>query len=86
MTTLQCGCFAASLAAGVVAEKLGRKYSLVIAAILAIFGTIMQAAAVGHLAPLFIGRFVAGLGVGEFETSICCFEICRLIVSQEVLQ
>lgn len=64
VTTLQCGCFVASLAAGVLADKLGRRYSLFVAAVLAMCGTIMQAAALGHLAPFFIGRFIAGLGVG----------------------
>lgn len=53
------------MAAGVLADKLGRKNSLMIAACLAIIGTIMQAAAVGYLAPFFIGRFIAGLGVGS---------------------
>jgi MFS family permease len=35
-----------------------------IAAVLAIIGTIMQAVAFGHIAALFVGRFIAGLGVG----------------------
>lgn len=35
-----------------------------IAAALAIIGTIMQAAASGEIAAIFVGRFIAGLGVG----------------------
>lgn len=35
-----------------------------IAAGLAIIGTIMQAAALGHIAAIYVGRFIAGLGVG----------------------
>lgn len=34
------------------------------AACLAIIGTIMQASASGQIAVIYVGRFVAGLGVG----------------------
>ena len=64
VTTLQCGCFVGALAAGYVADKLGRRPSLLIAAIFAIIGTIMQAAASGEIAAIYVGRFLAGLGVG----------------------
>jgi MFS family permease len=64
VTTLQCGCFVGALAAGWVADKLGRRPSLLIAAVLAIIGTIMQAAASGEIAAIYVGRFIAGLGVG----------------------
>lgn len=64
VTVLQCGCFVGALAAGYVADKLGRKPALLIAATLAIIGTIMQAASLGHLPVMYVGRFIAGLGVG----------------------
>lgn len=64
VTTLQCGCFVGALSAGIVADKLGRKPALLIAATLAIIGTIMQAAALGHIGALYSGRLIAGLGVG----------------------
>lgn len=64
VTTLQCGCFVGALAAGPIADKLGRRPSLLIAAVLAIIGTIMQAAASGEIAAIYTGRFIAGLGVG----------------------
>lgn len=38
--------------------------ALLIAAILATIGTIMQAAASGKIASIYVGRFIAGLGVG----------------------
>jgi MFS family permease len=41
-----------------------RRYNLILAAVFAIIGTIMQAAASGHIAAIFVGRFIAGLGVG----------------------
>lgn len=65
VTTLQCGCFVGAIAASYVADKLGRRLSLIIAAALAIVGTTMQAVAMGSLPPFFIGRFIAGLGVGS---------------------
>jgi MFS family permease len=65
VTTLQYGYFVAALAAGILAENFGQRWSLITAALCAIVGRIMQAAAVGYLAPFFIGRFIAGLGVGS---------------------
>ena len=64
VTTLQCGCFVGALSTGFIADRIGRRYNLILAAVLAIVGTIMQAAASGHIAAIFVGRFIAGLGVG----------------------
>jgi len=64
VTTLQCGCFVGALGTGFIADKIGRRYNLILAAVMAILGTIMQAAASGEIAAIFVGRFIAGLGVG----------------------
>ena len=64
VTTLQCGCFVGALSTGFIADKIGRRYNLSLAAVIAILGTIMQAAASGEIAAIFVGRFIAGLGVG----------------------
>nr|OQO19490.1 hypothetical protein B0A51_11536 [Rachicladosporium sp. CCFEE 5018] len=64
VTTLQCGCFVGALSAGFFADRYGRRLSLMAAAIFAIVGTIMQAAASGEIAVIYVGRFIAGLGVG----------------------
>ena len=64
VTTLQCGCFVGALGTGFIADKIGRRYNLILAAIMATIGTIMQAAASGEIAAIFVGRFIAGLGVG----------------------
>jgi len=64
VTTLQCGCFVGALCTGFIADKIGRRLNLIFAAVLAIIGTVMQAAASGHIAAIFVGRFIAGLGVG----------------------
>jgi MFS family permease len=64
VTTLQCGCFVGALGTGFIADKIGRRWNLILAAVMAIIGTVMQAAASGEIAAIFVGRFIAGLGVG----------------------
>jgi MFS family permease len=64
VSTLQGGCFFGSLGASWFADRLGRKPSLLYSAGIAIVGCIMQAAANGHLPALYVGRLVAGFGVG----------------------
>ncbi|KAI5366516.1 Putative major facilitator, sugar transporter, major facilitator superfamily [Septoria linicola] len=64
VSTLQAGCFLGAIVAGWVADKLGRRIGMMIAAVLAIIGSVMQAAAAGHFPVMYIGRFVAGVGVG----------------------
>jgi len=64
VATLQAGCFAGALAASPVTDKFGRKPVLMGAGITIIVGVILQAASTGHLPPIFVGRFLAGLGVG----------------------
>jgi MFS family permease len=60
VSVLQAGCFVGALAAFPLADYWGRKWCLVYASIFTLIGVIMQAAASGHLEPLYIGRFVAG--------------------------
>ncbi|KAH9894702.1 general substrate transporter [Xylariomycetidae sp. FL2044] len=64
VSVLQAGCFVGALAAFPLVDILGRKWSLVYASLFTLSGVIMQAAASGHLEPMYIGRFIAGLGVG----------------------
>ncbi|KAK8065007.1 MFS quinate transporter [Apiospora hydei] len=64
VSVLQAGCFAGALAAFYLADKIGRRWSLVGAAAMTLSGVIMQAAASGHLESMYIGRFISGLGVG----------------------
>ncbi|KAI1160400.1 MFS sugar transporter-like protein [Nemania serpens] len=64
VSVLQAGCFAGALAAYPLADILGRKWCLIYASLFTLVGVIFQAAGSGHLEPLYIGRFVAGLGVG----------------------
>ncbi|KAK7547710.1 general substrate transporter [Phyllosticta citricarpa] len=64
VSTLQAGCFAACFIASWIADKWGRRTGLLLSAAIAIVGCVMQAAGEGHIAVMYIGRFVAGLGVG----------------------
>ncbi|KLU85935.1 MFS quinate transporter [Magnaporthiopsis poae ATCC 64411] len=64
VSTLQAGCFAGSILASPLTDHFGRKWCLVGTAAVILIGVIMQAAALGNLPAIYIGRFVSGLGVG----------------------
>jgi MFS family permease len=64
VSTLQAGCFLGCLAAYWFCDKYGRKPALLLAAILATAGVIMQSAASGQLGAMYAGRFLSGVGVG----------------------
>ncbi|KKY14319.1 putative mfs quinate [Phaeomoniella chlamydospora] len=64
VSTLQAGCFVGALAASPISDKFGRKPALLIAAVVATIGAIMQTSASGHLAAMYVGRFINGMGVG----------------------
>ncbi|KAI0020807.1 general substrate transporter [Xylariomycetidae sp. FL0641] len=64
VSVLQAGCFVGAIAAYPLTDAIGRKFCLVGAACLTAIGVAMQAAASGNLAPMYVGRFIAGLGVG----------------------
>lgn len=61
---MQLGAFAGALLTNPLADKLGRKPSLMIIAVVAFIGGLLQAFAYGHLSCFYIGRFVEGLGLG----------------------
>ncbi|KAL8399579.1 hypothetical protein RB594_000104 [Gaeumannomyces avenae] len=64
VSTLQAGCFVGSIVASPLTDHFGRKWCLVGTAVVILAGVIMQAASLGNLPVIFIGRFVSGLGVG----------------------
>lgn len=64
VSVLQAGCFVGAIAAFSLTDKFGRKWCLIWMSWLILIGVIMQAAASGNLAPMYIGRFISGLGVG----------------------
>jgi MFS family permease len=64
VSTLQAGCFFGSLIAIWLCDRFGRRTCLLVSGFVTIIGCIMQAAASGSLAALYVGRLVAGFGVG----------------------
>lgn len=64
VSTLQAGCFVGALVASPITDRWGRKPTLLATGLTITAGVIMQAASTAELAPIFIGRFLAGLGVG----------------------
>ncbi|XPS71552.1 hypothetical protein M3J09_003732 [Ascochyta lentis] len=63
-STLQAGCFLGCFIASWMADKYGRKWTLQLAGLVTIVGCVIQAAASGSIEAMYIGRLVAGLGVG----------------------
>ncbi|KAK3651098.1 hypothetical protein LTR56_005862 [Elasticomyces elasticus] len=63
MLTMVTGFFGA-LIASYIADKLGRRTGLMIAAAVTIVGVVMQAAASGSIPCMYVGRLIAGFGVG----------------------
>ncbi|OAA41715.1 General substrate transporter [Metarhizium rileyi] len=70
VSTLQAGCFAACFVTSWFADRFGRRWSLVGSGVITVIGVVFQAssAANGTLAVMYVGRFIAGLGVGAAST------------------
>ncbi|KEZ44125.1 hypothetical protein SAPIO_CDS3040 [Scedosporium apiospermum] len=66
VSTLQGGCFFACFITPWLADRYGRRWSLIVTGMIACVGVVMQtaSAASGNLPLMFVGRFIAGLGVG----------------------
>ncbi|KAJ4389358.1 hypothetical protein N0V93_006825 [Gnomoniopsis smithogilvyi] len=64
VSTLQAGCFFASLISSLIADRFGRKWPLVGAGVMTCAGVALQAGSRGSLIFMYIGRLVAGFGVG----------------------
>lgn len=66
VSTLQAGCFAACLVTSWLTDRFGRRRCLMATGALTTVGVVMQAASAarGTLVLMYVGRFVAGLGVG----------------------
>ena len=60
---IELGAFLGALNQGWIADKISRKYSIVVAVVIFTVGSIVQTAAVDY-AMLTVGRFVGGIGVG----------------------
>jgi MFS family permease len=56
VSTLQAGCFFGAVVASPIADRWGRKPALMTSAVVVLIGAILQAAAEGHLAAMYVGR------------------------------
>lgn len=63
-STLQAGCFAGTFFSSWFADKWGRKMALQFNGFITVIGCVIQAAAMGHISAMYVGRFIAGFGVG----------------------
>ncbi|KAH6873463.1 general substrate transporter [Thelonectria olida] len=72
VSTLQCGCFLACLLTSWITDKFGRKWCLIGTGALTIIGVVFQAGSTGNgsLAIMYVGRFIAGLGVGAASSLV----------------
>lgn len=72
VSTLQAGCFLACFFTSWLTERFGRRRCLITTGALTIVGVIFQAAstAQGSIALMYVGRFIAGLGVGAASTLV----------------
>lgn len=70
VSTLQLGCFASCLATSYLTDKFGRRSCLIATGIMTTIGVVFQAASVAgsNIAVMYVGRFLAGLGVGAGST------------------
>ncbi|KAI1501122.1 putative MFS quinate transporter [Biscogniauxia marginata] len=64
VSTLQAGCFIASLVACPFADRYGRRWSLIVSATITCVGIALQAAPTLSLPIMYAGRLIAGFGVG----------------------
>ncbi|KAF1920448.1 MFS sugar transporter-like protein [Ampelomyces quisqualis] len=64
---LELGALIGALFAGYLADKLSRKYSIVVAVVVFTVGSILQTAAVEY-AMLTVGRLIGGMGIGALAT------------------
>ncbi|KAH9879939.1 hypothetical protein J1614_001963 [Plenodomus biglobosus] len=64
---LELGALIGALCAGYLADRLSRKYSIVVAVVVFTIGSILQTAAVDY-AMLTVGRLIGGMGIGALAT------------------
>ncbi|CAL1716172.1 unnamed protein product [Somion occarium] len=69
VSILELGAWFGVLCTGYLADKLSRKYTILLAVVVFCIGVIVQTAAV-HSSSIFGGRFVTGLGVGSLSMAV----------------
>lgn len=66
VSILTLGAMVGALANGPIADRLSRRWSILLANIFFLIGSIIQAAAV-NIPMIFVGRFIAGLAIGQLS-------------------
>ena len=74
VSLMSIGTLIGALSGAYTAEWWGRRRSLTFGVILFIFGNILQITAMNHWAHMTVGRFVAGLGVGNLSVGVPMFQ------------
>lgn len=70
VSTFQAGCFFGALLTFPIAEKIGRKRTVMIAGLVFLLGAVLQTAAQGNLNLIYGGRAIAGLGIGASSLTV----------------
>ncbi|OAG06105.1 MFS quinate transporter-like protein QutD [Paraphaeosphaeria sporulosa] len=70
VSTFQAGCFFGALLTFPIAEKIGRKRTVMIAGLVFLLGAVLQTAAQGNLNLIYSGRAIAGLGIGASSLTV----------------
>ncbi|KAL2812203.1 general substrate transporter [Aspergillus granulosus] len=70
--SMSAGSFAGAIAAGFVADRLGRRWSLMIASVIWIIGAVVQCSA-QNVAHLVAGRVISGISVGVTSSQVCVY-------------
>lgn len=69
VSAFQGGAIAGTIFNMLFAHKLGRRWTIVVGALVSIFGSALQAGAV-NMAMLIVGRFIGGVAVGQLTSTI----------------
>ncbi|KAJ4353526.1 uncharacterized protein N0V89_005256 [Didymosphaeria variabile] len=70
VSTFQAGCFFGALLTFPIAEKFGRKRTVMLAGLVFLLGAALQTAAEGNLNLIYGGRAIAGLGIGASSLTV----------------
>lgn len=72
VSTLQAGCILGCIVAGYCADRFGRRWCLIACGAFTTVGVVFQAASAanGTIAVMYVGRFIAGVGVGAASTLV----------------
>lgn len=83
VSTFQAGCFFGALLTFPIAEKWGRKKTIMGAALVFLLGGTLMTAANGKMSMIVAGRAIAGLGIGASSLTVPVY-ISETAVSQPV--